>query len=665
MIKHIPFIPCLCAVVLMSGLSACSREFLDADPLSIYEPTTTFSTESGLKAAMAICDRTLKLNYAHDYNEMLSLATEYMFSELGAAAATDKSQLLVDVAHDLTPTSDQSTEDNLSRGNSIWYFWRQGWQGIMYSNTIIQYAPRVKGLDENIKNAYLGRAYFHRAWRYYNIYMQFGDVPLLTKVADVPKQSYYSCKRDAAFQMFIQDLEFAVEWVPEQSEMDEVGMINKGACKVLLIKYYLAVGEYQKAKDLCDDLINGGRYALITGNSFGTFYPGGEPQTWPITRNVIWDMHRAENKLIAANTEVIQGVVNRGSDKESFVKMLTMRILYPFYFNGQVQDVDGVQALQNYKRDNSNYDPKYDYMRALGRGIATWRTTWWYTHRLWEVNGVLDEGDLRHSSKVGNWVRMEDLKVNNRNSKHYGENLRLYNDEGKLLCTDTIRRWFDVPHYKLWLDDPVAEANISGSDGHRGAQTGGNSDWYLYRLAEVYLLRAEAKFYMNPADPTIAEDINIIRRRAGCQQLYSGPCTIGDIVNERARELYFEEFRNVELTRISLCLARSGKPDEWGNVYKLDTFDKQSGTDAEGGSYWYQRINHYGQYNKGVINVNASLSRINYTMDKKNIYWPIPEKAITSNTKGQLHQNYGYAGYDPNVKEWETWEEAVADQDVE
>ena len=663
--NHTFLFACAGAAALILGSVSCSREFLDADPLSIYEPKATFSTESGLKAAMGICDRTLKLNYAHDYNEMLSLATEYMFSELGAAAATDKSQLLVDVAKDLTPTSDQNTEDNLSRGNSIWYFWRQGWQGIMYANTIIQYAPKVEGLDEKIKNAYLGRAYFHRAWRYFNIYMQFGDVPLMTKVAEVPKQSYYSCKRDAALKMFIQDMEFAVKWVPEQSEMGEIGMINKGACKVLLIKLYLANGDYQKAKELCDDIINSGQYALITGNSFGTFYPGGEPQTWPITRNVIWDMHRAPNKLIAANTEVIQGVVNRGSDKESFVKMLTMRILYPFYFNNQVQDVDGVQALQNYKRTDSKYDPKYDYMRALGRGIATWRTTWWYTHTLWEVNGVLDAGDLRHSSEVGNWVRMEDLKVNNKNSKHYGENLRLFNDAGKLLCSDTIRRWFDVPHYKLWLDDPVAEANVSGSDGHRGAQTGGNSDWYLYRLAEVYLLRAEAKYYINPSDPSIAEDLNIIRRRAHCEQLYSGTCTIGDIVNERARELYFEEFRNVELTRISLCLARSGRPDEWGNVYDLETFDKQTGTDAEGGSYWYQRINHYGQYNKGVINVNASLARINYTMDKKNIYWPIPEKAITSNTKGQLHQNFGYAGYDPNVKEWETWEEAVADQDVE
>ncbi len=663
--KNKYIISVICAALCVLGLSSCQREFLDADPLSIFEPKTTFSTESGLKAAMAICDRTLKLYYVHDNNEMLVLPTELMFSELGAAAATDKSQLLVDVAKDLTPTSDQSTEDNLNRGNSIWFMWRQGWQGIMYANTIIQYAPQVEGLDEKVKNAYLGRAYFHRDWRYFNIYMQFGDVPLLTRVADVPKQSYYSCKRDAALKMFIQDMEFAVEWVPEQAEMNELGMINKGACKVLLIKLYLAAGEFQKAKDLCDQMINSGTYSLITGNQFGTFYPGGEPEAWPITRNVIWDMHRAENKLIAANKEVIQGMVNRGSDKESFVKMLSMRILYPFYFNGQVQDVDGVQALQNYKRNSSNYDPKYDYMRALGRGIATWRTTWWYTHTLWNVNGVHDDGDLRHSSKVGNWVRMEDLKVNNRNSKHYGENLRLFNDAGKLLCTDTIRRWFDVPHYKLWLADPVNEANISGSDGLRGATTGGNSDWYLYRFAEVYLLRAEAKFYLNPSDASIAEDLNIIRRRAGCEQLYSGTCTIGDIMNERARELYFEEFRNCELTRVSLCLARSGRPDEWGNVYDLETFDKQTGTDASGGSYWYQRINHYGQYNKGVINIVASLSTVNYTMDKKNIYWPIPEKAITSNTKGQLHQNYGYAGYDPNVKEWDTWEEAVADQDVE
>ena len=29
-------------------------------------------------------------------------------------------------------------------------------------------------------------------------------------------------------------MEFAVQWVPEQKDMDYVGMVNKGACRMLL-----------------------------------------------------------------------------------------------------------------------------------------------------------------------------------------------------------------------------------------------------------------------------------------------------------------------------------------------------------------------------------------------------------------------------------------------
>ena len=52
-----------------------------------------------------------------------------------------------------------------------------------------------------------------------------------------------------------------------------------------------------------------------------------------------------------------------------------------------------------------------------------------------------------------------------------------------------------------------------------------------------------------------------------------------------------------------------------------------------------------------------------YKMDKHNMYWPIPNSAIIGNNKGQLAQNYGYDGYDENTPMWETWEEAVADED--
>lgn len=651
---------CMGSVILFGG---CVEDFLKPEPLSLYEPTATFSTESGLKSAMAICDRHLKLYWATDHNEMLSMGTEYIFSELMVASATDKRNMLCDVANMLTPTSETS-QQNLDRTNSIWYFWEETYKGIMYANTVIQFVDKVENLNDATKNAYKGRAYFHRAFRYMALVFQFGDVPLVTKVLEVPKQNYRCTKRDAILEMITRDMEFAVQWVPDQRNMDLIGMVNKGACRMLLAKCYLAMGEYAKAKEQTDILIDQSGYSLMQ-NNFGTFNDGGEPLTWKITRNVIWDLHRAENKLISSNKEVIMGMPNRGSDQESFVKMLTMRILYPMFFDGRVKARDGKQALLNLKRNHTDYNPKYDYMRAFGRGIATFRPTYFYTNALWSVNGNVDNADLRHNSEVGNWVRMDSLYVNNKASSEFGKNVKLYNSSnGALLCSDTIRRWFDFPHYKLYLDDPMNEANIGGSDGNRGATNGGIADWYLYRLAEAYLLRAEAKYYMNENDLTIKDDLNVLRQRAKCAELYTGAVTIGDIMNERARELFWEEWRNVELTRVSLCLARSGKPDEWGNTYNLANFDMQNGTDPAGGSYWYQRIVHYSMYNKGAVQIDATgNSNPNYTMDKKNIYWPIPYAAITANNKGKLSQNYGYEGYDPATLKWDKWEDAVADED--
>ncbi len=163
----------------------CSDDFLNPDPLSFYEPGATFNTESGLMAAMAISDRHLKLYYAHDHNEMLPIGTEYIFSDLMVASATDKIAMLSDVASALTPTSENTNNvNNLDRNNSIWYFWKETYIGISYANTIIQYVDGVEGLSEATKNAYKGRAYFHRAFRYMALVFQFGDVPLVTKILD-------------------------------------------------------------------------------------------------------------------------------------------------------------------------------------------------------------------------------------------------------------------------------------------------------------------------------------------------------------------------------------------------------------------------------------------------------------------------------------------------
>lgn len=41
-------------------LTGCSDSFLDQDPLSFYNPDNTYTTESGLQSALAMCDLGLK-----------------------------------------------------------------------------------------------------------------------------------------------------------------------------------------------------------------------------------------------------------------------------------------------------------------------------------------------------------------------------------------------------------------------------------------------------------------------------------------------------------------------------------------------------------------------------------------------------------------------------
>lgn len=651
------------AIATLAGavfLTSCKKTFLEPDPLSFFEPTTTFNTESGLKAALAISDRHLRsywTNTSANTNSVV-IGTEYMFSDLAVYGKTDVdgNSVNYNFADNLTPTGGAAGPAG-NDGNYINHYWDETYAGIKYANTVLTYVDAVQGLNEATKNAYKGRAYFHRAFRYLSLVFQYGDVPLITKILEVPKQSYKSTTKAEILKMITLDMEKAVEWVPEQKDMTYIGMVNKGACRVLLIKCYLATGQFQKAKEQADILINSSGYALMK-NTFGTFYPGGEPKTWAVTRNVIWDLHRPENKLLATNTEVIMGMPNRGA--QSNIAFATMRIFGPLYNSANLKTPDGKNGIDLYARNNANYRADLDYGRAVGRGIGTFRPTPFAQHGLWTVNGTEDFDDLRHNPKVGNWARMDSLKYGTASSANRGQNLKLYHPTtNALLCVDTIRSWFDWPHYKIFITDAEAEAN-QGSNAYTGATKGSNGDWYLYRLAEVYLLRAEAEFYLGDVAGA-TNDVNEIRKRAASTQLYT-TVNIGDIMNERARELYLEEWRHMELSRVSYCLALSGKPDEWGTTYDVNTYDKASGTDLAGGSYWYKRtVLTGGMYNRG--GVISNVRTLNYKMNKCNLYWPIPNAAITANNKGVLSQNFGYNGYNAAVEKWTKWEDAVADED--
>lgn len=612
--------------------TGCSEDFLTPKPLSFFEPSITFSTKEGLESALATCDKAVRNFFVGDNAPIVS---EYIYSDLAVCGTTDQpspTKLHIDINAYLTPTASEGYD-----GTKYSYFWTEIYKNINYANTIVTYINRgIEGLDEETKNEMLGRAYFHRALRYYWLVFQFKDVPLFTQVVEGPKFDYQSTKRSVILEMITKDLEFAVQHVSDTPELG--GMVNKGACRHLLAKCYLATGLFDKAIAEADTLIDHSGYRLMT-ESFGTFI-NPMPGEHVATHNVIWDLHRPENKMIAENKENILCMINRYGFQGSSTAMSTMRNCVPFWpATGSygIKTPSGEQGMDI----SAEY---FNYRKAFGRGVAKMRPTNYAQYGLW----LNDRTDLRHDAESGNWMNMEEMKYNHPNlfktdDPYAGKNIQLYDESGKLLCSDTIRSYFGWPHYKVWIEDPDSE---SGTD-----YRGGAGDWYLFRLAETYLLRAEAYMWKGNGVEAAA-NVNVVRQRAHCSKLFTPEeMNMGVVMDERARELYMEEWRHVELSRVSYIYTLTGQTDEFGQTYTEETLSDNS--------YWWQRICRYNNfYNSGI----KTRSNVAYTISPQHLFFPVPQSSIDGNREGIINQNKGYAGYEHNISPFDNLKDAIASE---
>ena len=120
-----------------------------------------------------------------------------------------------------------------------------------------------------------------------------------------------------------------------------------------------------------------------------------------------------------------------------------------------------------------------------------------------------------------------------------------------------------------------------------------------------------------------AEDVNTIRKRSQCSILFTpGEMNMGVIMDERARELYLEEWRHVELSRVSYIFALTGQTDEFGKTYTEEKLSDDS--------YWWQRICKYNNfYNSGI----KTRSGVKYTIAPYHIFFPIPQGTMMRTEK--------------------------------
>ncbi len=411
-------------------------------------------------------------------------------------------------------------------------------------------------------------------------------------------------------------MEFAAQWVYPNNP---IGDISKAAVNHLLTKVNLSLSEFDDAITSANAIINDGIHSLMT-TRFGSYKD--DP-----THDIVWDLHQEENKALPENREKIWLFVASETLTESGAskKLTVMRQTTPYWGGaGKNKTPTGQTGTtdQPLGAKVGGQTVEIDLVAKYGRGIAKIRPSPYSQYSLWD-----DPNDMRH--KFPNWITMEDLVYNNPLLKstgdpYYNKPLQLYDDNGGILCTDTIRSWFNWPAYKLFVIDPT-----------NSAPQGGFGDWYAFRLAETYLLRAEAYYWKDDVTNAV-KDVNAIRMRAGCAPYESSQINMGTILDERARELYYEEPRKTELTRIAYIYAQTGKPCYNGKSYNLANFSTNN--------FWYDRVIE----KNSIYRENVPAPFHNYRIAEWIVLWPIPQTAINANTLGHINQNQGYPGAERN-----------------
>lgn len=603
------------AIAAVFAAGGCTkRDILNPEAPSKFTPDVTLTTPTAFTNALAALNASVRFEF---FGDSAPLLTESLFTDAAVDGTTDKATPAQDLNARITPTANLDSDD-FNKIARYWYAW---YSGIHDANVIVSRIDNAQWPTPAARNSTLATAYFHRAYRYYRLVHEFGDVPLILKEETAVNTSYFSTQRLVILKQMKTDLEFSIA---NLNDANAKGDVSKGAAAHLLAKVDLALGLFDEAIAAANVAING-PYRLMTSR-FGVV--GADA-----SKNVIWDLHRPENKAIANNTEALYVVLDRETlEGATPFGSQVMRNCCPMWHNGTILTPGTLKPGMSDK-----VTEEFPLTLLYGRGIGRMRGTPYATKYIWT-----DNTDLRHAP--GNWMNMTDLVYNNPAIKStdpawYGKKLEQYtaNNVAQRFLNgprDTIRAWFGWPHYKVFIGSSQFAA-----DKYWSPPRGTNTDWYIFRLAETYLLRAEAYIWKGQTALAMA-DINLVRARAQAQLLTdAGQVNIGTVLDERQRELYWEEPRKTELARMAYIFAQTGLPAYNGRTYNMANFSTNN--------FFYDRVMEKNDFYKNpAVTTNSGN---HYTISPYHVLWPIPQREIDLNITGRINQNKGYAGAELNV----------------
>ncbi|WP_339840803.1 RagB/SusD family nutrient uptake outer membrane protein [uncultured Maribacter sp.] len=154
-------------------------------------------------------------------------------------------------------------------------FWSRFYRSINFSNIALEKIPSMDIL-ENDKQELLAEAKFMRAFCYYHLVVNFGDVPLYLGSEEATEDALPRSPVDKVYEAIISDLQDAEAVLP--STEAQFGHPSKWSAKSLLALIYLTNENWALAKAKAGEVIDSGMYSLVdveVADDFNALYGAG------------------------------------------------------------------------------------------------------------------------------------------------------------------------------------------------------------------------------------------------------------------------------------------------------------------------------------------------------------------------------------------------------
>lgn len=497
--------------ILLLMQSACNY-LLEEDPVSLATGDSYYSTAVGLQDGVKACYPPLRSYWGPEGAFYLTvIGTDINTNGFGG--------------NKNNPSFNNYDQNLLGTHSFFSIIWDNFYKGINQCNTIITRATDVEDMSELEKTVAIGEARFLRGLYYYILVQQWGDVHFtLEETFGAETEAFRTPVATIYNEGILPDLEYAIANLPNPVTTDVAfGKANKAAAEALLARVQLTLGNWSEAEDHAKNVINNYNFSLV-----------------PLIE--LWDINNQQNAEIIWSVQYSTDPLVNGDGNQSWNYFVWDYTRYP----GMLRDIENGKPHQRFMPTNyylDMWDPTVD-----ARFDASFKTVW-IANKEGEVNGhKIMPGD----TAIRIVIHPVDDKIQANASYTYidynGENVSAQSDKSQI--GGDSRRLFPS-FYKKYYDNLRVDVNAID----------GNRDFVVLRLAEMYLIAAEAAMNQSRNEDA-AMHITNLRERAimpgkeAEMAVVAGDINLNFILEERAKEIGGEGQRWYDLKRTGTLLER-------------------------------------------------------------------------------------------------------------